>query len=135
MHTAATRRRVHNSTIEPLPSSAYSDQDNQTLSSASNSASRSNPKPQSSATQETPTNLSPAQRRLLERIIRVDQAGELGANWIYQGQLAVLGRGDPALARLIQVRNPTTLTRLHVSEAFTIMTAYVGSGKKAFGHI
>lgn len=31
-------------------------------------------------------------RKLLSRIIRVDQAGELGADRIYAGQLAVLGR-------------------------------------------
>ena len=31
-------------------------------------------------------------RRLLSRIIRVDQAGELGADRIYAGQLAVLGK-------------------------------------------
>ena len=30
---------------------------------------------------------------LIDRMIRVDQAGELGAVRIYQGQLAVLGRG------------------------------------------
>ncbi len=34
----------------------------------------------------------PAPRQLLERIIRVDQAGEFGAVRIYQGQRAVLGR-------------------------------------------
>ncbi len=33
-------------------------------------------------------------RRMIERIIRVDHAGEYGAKRIYQGQLAVLGRGD-----------------------------------------
>jgi ubiquinone biosynthesis monooxygenase Coq7 len=32
-------------------------------------------------------------RRRVERIIRVDHAGEYGAQRIYQGQLAVLGRG------------------------------------------
>lgn len=31
-------------------------------------------------------------RKLLSRIIRVDQAGELGADRIYAGQLAVLGK-------------------------------------------
>lgn len=31
-------------------------------------------------------------RRLLSRIIRVDQAGELGADRIYAGQIAVLGK-------------------------------------------
>ncbi|MDF1733904.1 MAG: demethoxyubiquinone hydroxylase family protein [Minwuia sp.] len=33
------------------------------------------------------------QRTKLERILRVDQAGEYGARRIYQGQLAVLGNG------------------------------------------
>ena len=32
-------------------------------------------------------------RQVLERLIRVDHAGEFGAKRIYQGQLAVLGRG------------------------------------------
>lgn len=41
---------------------------------------------------------------MLEEIIRVDQAGELGANYIYAGQLAVLSRtGDKRVADLIQV--------------------------------
>ena len=35
-------------------------------------------------------------RQLLDRIIRVDQAGELGAVRIYQGQMAVLGKGAAA---------------------------------------
>ena len=33
-------------------------------------------------------------RQMVERMIRVDHAGEYGARRIYQGQLAVLGRGD-----------------------------------------
>jgi ubiquinone biosynthesis monooxygenase Coq7 len=33
-------------------------------------------------------------RAVIERIIRVDHAGEFGAKQIYAGQLAVLGRGD-----------------------------------------
>ena len=36
---------------------------------------------------------TPARTRL-ERIVRVDHAGEYGAQRIYQGQLAVLGGGD-----------------------------------------
>jgi ubiquinone biosynthesis monooxygenase Coq7 len=36
----------------------------------------------------------PTAREAVERIIRVDHAGEYGARRIYQGQLAVLGRGD-----------------------------------------
>lgn len=33
-------------------------------------------------------------RALIDRIIRVDQAGELAADRIYAGQMAVLGRTD-----------------------------------------
>ena len=33
-------------------------------------------------------------RQMIERMIRVDHAGEYGAERIYSGQLAVLGRGD-----------------------------------------
>ena len=36
----------------------------------------------------------PTARQRLERLIRVDHAGEYGAKRIYQGQLAVLGGGD-----------------------------------------
>lgn len=35
-------------------------------------------------------------RQLVERIIRVDHAGEYGAARIYEGQLAIMGRGDKA---------------------------------------
>ena len=49
----------------------------------------------------TPDDLSPSQRKLLEAALRVDQAGEVAANYIYEGQLAVLRR-DPATAALIQ---------------------------------
>ncbi|GAA6038509.1 hypothetical protein JCM8097_004604 [Rhodosporidiobolus ruineniae] len=55
------------------------------------------------ATTETPE-LTPRQREIVERIIRVDQAGELGANYIYYGQHAVLanlGR-DKRVAELVQ---------------------------------
>lgn len=36
----------------------------------------------------------PSPRQRLERMIRVDHAGEYGAERIYAGQLAVLGRGE-----------------------------------------
>ncbi|KAI9219455.1 ubiquinone biosynthesis protein Coq7 [Blastocladiella britannica] len=45
--------------------------------------------------------LSAAQRALIDSVLRVDQAGEIGANTIYQGQLAVLGR-DPALRPVLE---------------------------------
>ena len=38
----------------------------------------------------------PTARQVVERAIRVDHAGEYGAKRIYQGQLAVLGRGEKA---------------------------------------
>lgn len=57
------------------------------------------------ATQSSPKDLTLKQREVLERIVRVDQAGELGANYIYMGQLAVLSRGkDKRVADLVQVR-------------------------------
>jgi hypothetical protein len=54
------------------------------------------------STSSTPDDLSSAQRKVLEAALRVDQAGEVAANYIYAGQFAVLRR-DPATAALIQV--------------------------------
>ncbi|KAF9928258.1 ubiquinone biosynthesis monooxygenase Coq7 [Linnemannia zychae] len=48
-----------------------------------------------------PLRLSKEQRELLEEMIRIDQAGELGANWIYRGQYAVLG-SDKKVGPLLQ---------------------------------
>ncbi|KAG0673268.1 Catabolite repression protein cat5 [Pichia californica] len=45
------------------------------------------PKPENGATHSS---LSPAQQAYLERVIRVDQAGELGADLIYAGQYLAL---------------------------------------------
>ena len=46
----------------------------------------------------------PTARELVERFIRVDHAGEYGAVRIYEGQLAVLGRGDkePILRQMLE---------------------------------
>jgi len=57
---------------------------------------------------QTPENLTEAQREELESALRVDQAGEVAANYIYKGQLAVFQR-DPQYGPLIQVR-PSRLT-------------------------
>lgn len=60
----------------------------------------------SSSSSETkdvpPLRLSREQRAALEEMIRVDQAGELGANWIYRGQYAVLG-SDKKVGPLLEV--------------------------------
>jgi len=53
------------------------------------------------ATSSTPE-LTEEQRAILDRAIRVDQAGEIAANWIYRGQMAVLGK-DAVAGPLIQV--------------------------------
>jgi ubiquinone biosynthesis monooxygenase Coq7 len=50
----------------------------------------------------TTPNITDAQRQQLDSALRVDQAGEIAANYIYMGQMAVLGR-DRTLKPLIQV--------------------------------
>lgn len=50
----------------------------------------------------SPSDLTHSQRQALDSALRVDQAGEIAANWIYKGQMAVLGH-DPKLSSLIQV--------------------------------
>lgn len=46
--------------------------------------------------------LSKAQKAYLDRVIRVDQAGELGANYIYNGQFTVLASRYPHLRPVLQ---------------------------------
>ena len=58
------------------------------------------------STSSTPDDLSPSQRKALEAALRIDQAGEVAANYIYAGQVAVLRR-DPATAALIQASTCT----------------------------
>ena len=50
--------------------------------------------------------LPDAARDLVHRIVRVDQAGELGANWIYRGQKwGCAVRGDTKSVKDVEVRN------------------------------
>lgn len=46
--------------------------------------------------------MSKAQKAFLDRVVRVDQAGELGANYIYMGQYGVLGTRYPDLKPVLQ---------------------------------
>lgn len=46
--------------------------------------------------------LSPAQKAFLDRVVRVDQAGELGADYIYMGQYFVLLNKYPHLKPVLQ---------------------------------
>ena len=54
------------------------------------------------AVTQTPDNMTTKQRDILDKALRVDQAGEVAANWIYNGQMTILGR-DPTCGPLIQV--------------------------------
>jgi len=75
------------STSRPQPSAAYFDPSKATDPSIA----------------RTPENLTEAQREQLQSALRVDQAGEVAANYIYKGQLAVFQK-DPKYGPLIQVR-------------------------------
>ncbi|WWD22140.1 hypothetical protein CI109_106629 [Kwoniella shandongensis] len=82
-----------------LASDAYS---TPSPSSPSASSSTSTPTYPPEATTSTPS-LTPEHRALVDRIIRVDQAGELGANWIYRGQKwAMEIKGDKKTAAQIE---------------------------------
>lgn len=89
------------------------------------------------------------QRQELERIIRVDHAGEYGASRIYAGQLAVLGRGAKGdilrhmkaqeqvhldtFAKLIAQRRvrPTALLPFWNVAGFALGAATAAMGEKA----
>ncbi|GJF00768.1 demethoxyubiquinone hydroxylase family protein [Phanerochaete sordida] len=81
----AAVRRHHSSAPRSLPSAAYTDP----------------ARTQEASTSGTPYDISEAQRDTLHAALRVDQAGEVAANYIYMGQLAVLGR-DRTTGPLIQ---------------------------------
>ncbi|KAJ8597353.1 hypothetical protein M405DRAFT_928121 [Rhizopogon salebrosus TDB-379] len=63
--------------------------------------------PDPSKTQEPGVPTSPSlvisleQREILDNALRVDQSGEIAANWIYRGQITVLGH-DSRVGPLIQ---------------------------------
>lgn len=66
------------------------------------------------STSSTPDDLLPSQRRVLEAALRVDQAGEVAANYIYEGQLAILRR-DPVSSALIQVSSTLLLVPRYIN--------------------
>ncbi|KAJ3918876.1 COQ7 protein [Lentinula edodes] len=53
------------------------------------------------ATHTTPLDITDEQRAALDSALRVDQAGEVAANWIYYGQHFILGK-QPVTGPLIQ---------------------------------
>lgn len=54
------------------------------------------------AVNSTPPDLKPSERNILDSALRIDQAGEIAANHIYRGQMAVLGH-DRKLGTILQV--------------------------------
>jgi hypothetical protein len=69
------------------------------------------PPPRTKATTEKPI-LTPEEQQVIDRIVRVDQAGELGANWIYRGQkMGMSIRGDRKAVKQIDVC-PHSILRL-----------------------
>jgi 3-demethoxyubiquinol 3-hydroxylase len=87
-----------------------------TLTTAAPSAAYFSPtKASDPSVTSSPENLTPEQRETLHASLRVDQAGELAADYIYRGQLAILGR-DPSCGRVIKastrhVTKPVILTQ------------------------
>jgi 3-demethoxyubiquinol 3-hydroxylase len=73
-----------------------------TTASTASSAYTDPSSPQRPAVATTPADITQEQRDFLDAALRVDQAGEVAANWIYRGQMAVLGR-DPISGPIIQV--------------------------------
>lgn len=56
------------------------------------------------ATTETPRDLTPEQRKIIERTLRVDLVGEGGANWIYQATKFVADlKGDKETSKKVEV--------------------------------
>jgi ubiquinone biosynthesis monooxygenase Coq7 len=107
------------------------------------------PRPQAKRTGEGRLPGDPTREELIERMIRVDQAGEFGAARIYAGQLRVLGKTPSApvlremaaqeqrhldgFNRLIVERRvrPTVLTPLWHVAGFALGAATAALGEKA----
>lgn len=65
------------------------------------------------ATTETPIDLTPEQRKIIERTLRVDLVGEGGANWIYQATKFVADlKGDKETSKKVEVSRPCVLAVL-----------------------
>ena len=106
-----------------------------------------NARPKLTAEDHLPGDLGP--QALIERMIRVDHAGEFGAARIYQGQLAVLGRAKcaatirrmaeqeqrhlAAFDKLIVARRvrPTALSPVWHAAGFALGAASAALGERA----
>lgn len=85
--------------------------------------------------------MSKAQKAYLDRVIRVDQAGELGANYIYMGQYAVLSHQSPELKALLkhmweqEIHHHDNFNRLQVERRVrpSLFTPFWKAGAIAMG--
>lgn len=85
--------------------------------------------------------LSKAQRAFLDRVIRVDQAGELGANYIYMGQYGVLASKYPHLKPVLhhmweqEIHHHDTFNRLQTQRRVrpSLLTPFWKAGAVAIG--
>jgi hypothetical protein len=107
-HVAVRMRCLRHSQLPPLRSFVH------TRSPVPSSAYLDRTRGPDVSTSSTPNNLSPSQRRVLEAALRVDQAGEVAANYIYEGQLATLRR-DPVASALIQASSTLLLVPHHIN--------------------
>lgn len=85
--------------------------------------------------------LSKAQKAFLDRVIRVDQAGELGANYIYMGQYGVLANKYPHLKPVLhhmweqEIHHHDTFNRLQTERRVrpSLLTPLWKAGAVAIG--
>lgn len=85
--------------------------------------------------------MSKAQKAFLDRVIRVDQAGELGANYIYMGQYAVLANKYPHLKPVLkhmweqEIHHHDTFNRLQTQRRVrpSLFTPFWKAGAVAIG--
>ena len=74
----------------------------------------------SPATTETPVDLTPEQRKIIERTLRVDLVGEGGANWIYQATKFVADlKGDKETSKKVEA------SRFHLPFEFSLPAGIV----------
>ncbi|THG92973.1 hypothetical protein EW026_g8124 [Hermanssonia centrifuga] len=86
---------------------------------------------QEASTSGTSQDITKLQKDTLDAALRVDQAGEVAANYIYMGQLAVLGR-DRTVGPLIQHRvRPTILWQVAKVAGFGLGALTALMGKEA----
>ena len=101
LRSSTASLRVANRTVRRRCLATSSSQSSSTPSDNNASTSTSSAQPHSqSPSQDRP--LTPVERAFLDKAIRVDQAGELAANYIHAGQTCVLGC-DPQVGNVVKV--------------------------------